>query len=379
MKSNQYLFQTKQEILNFLSGFTGADHQLNFIFSDLQYLEDSEITSSIKKSFQGALLMACSTAGEISNTKMSEKTFVLTTVDFEKVTLKKCTYKLAQIEDSRNAGEWIGKELLSPDLKHIFILSNGISVNGTRFIEGINSIIGAEVNVSGGLAGDNGNFIKTYVSDENNDFSSDCISAVGFYGNNIFTSSGSYGGWDSFGIDRVVTKSKENVVYEIDGQPALELYKSYLGEKSAELPGSGLFFPLEMRESEDGELLVRTILGINEEENSLTFAGNIPEGSFVRLMKTNVNRVIDGAERAADIIKDSMKDSPNLVLMVSCVGRKLVLKQLTQDEIEAVTHSFPDGTTFTGFYSNGELSKLKGFEACNLHNQTMTLTAISEI
>lgn len=96
-------------------------------------------------------------------------------------------------------------------------------------------------------------------------------------------------------------------------------------------------------------------------------------------MKTNVNRVIDGAEKAADIIKDSIKENVDLVLMVSCVGRKLVLKQLTQDEVEAVTSSFNNNTVFTGFYSYGELSKLKGHNECYLHNQTMTLTAISEI
>ena len=379
MNSIQYSFNTKQEVLNFLQHFEGKNHQLNILFSDLVFLEDIEVTSAIQKAFHGAILMACSTAGEISNEKMSETTLVLTCVDFDHVRLKKCTYKLLSIQDSHNAGVSLGQDLLAADLKHVFILSNGISVNGTRFIEGINSVIGSEINVSGGLAGDNGNFSKTYVADNDNEFTSDSISALGFYGERLITSSGSYGGWDSFGIDRVVTKSNENIVYEIDGQPALELYKSYLGDKSSELPGSALFFPLEMRVSEDAELLVRTILGVNESDNSLTFAGNIPEGSFVRLMKTNVNRVIDGAEKAADIIKESMQEVPNLVIMISCVGRKLVLKQLTQDEIEAVNQSWPKGTTYTGFYSNGELSKTKGQLGCNLHNQTMTLTAIAEI
>ena len=110
-----------------------------------------------------------------------------------------------------------------------------------------------------------------------------------------------------------------------------------------------------------------------------SISSDIPEGSFVRLMKTNVNRVIDGAEKAANIIKESGIENVDLVLMVSCVGRKLVLKQLTQDEVEAVTSSFNEKAIFTGFYSYGELSKLKGHNDCNLHNQTMTLTAISEI
>ena len=377
MKLNQIVLKNKSEILDTLKNYDVKSYDFHFIFCDKVYIE--AIAETVKTVFKDSILMGCSTAGEIGDKKISEGSFVLTSVKLEKSRVKKCSYILENVKDSNKAGEHLAKELLADDLKHVFLLSDGLNVNGTRLIEGINSVLDQNINVSGGLAGDNGDFIKTYVTDSDNNFIPNCISAIGFYGESIKTSSGSYGGWDSFGLDRVVTKSDENVVYEIDGQPALELYKSYLGDLSKELPGSALFFPLEMRVSEDSELLVRTILGVNEQENSLTFAGNIPEGSFVRLMKTNVNRVIDGAEKAADIIKESTKENVDLVLMVSCVGRKLVLKQLTQDEVEAVTSSFGENTVFTGFYSYGELSKLKGHNDCNLHNQTMTLTAITEI
>ena len=379
MKLKQTLLNNKNEIIESLKNFDSSAFNLHLIFADKKHLQDDEIKASIKSTFNNSILMGCSTAGEIGVKKIAEGSFVITSIKLEKSKVRKCSFKLDNVKDSARAGEYLAKELLSDDLKHVFVLSDGINVNGTRLIEGINSVLDNSINVSGGLAGDNAEFIETYVSDMDNNFIPNCISAIGFYGNYIITSSGSYGGWDSFGIDRVVTKSDENVVYEIDGKPALELYKSYLGDLSKELPGSALFFPLEMRESEDSELLVRTILGVNEKDNSITFAGNITEGSFVRLMKTNVNRVIDGAEKAANIIKESMSEEAKLVLMVSCVGRKLVLKQLTQDEVEAVTTSFNDDAVFTGFYSYGELSKLKGNNACSLHNQTMTLTAISEL
>jgi len=377
MKLNQIVLKNKSEILDTLKNYDVKSYDFHFIFCDKVYIE--AIAETVKAVFKDSILMGCSTAGEIGDKKISEGSFVLTSVKLEKSRVKKCSYILENVKDSNKAGEHLAKELLAEDLKHVFVLSDGLNVNGTRLIEGINSVLDQNINVSGGLAGDNGDFIKTYVTDSDNNFIPNCISAIGFYGESIQTSSGSYGGWDSFGLDRVVTKSDENVVYEIDAKPALELYKSYLGDLSKELPGSALFFPLEMRVSEDSELLVRTILGVNEQENSLTFAGNIPEGSFVRLMKTNVNRVIDGAEKAAAIIKETTKENVDLVLMVSCVGRKLVLKQLTQDEVEAVTSSFNEKTIFTGFYSYGELSKLKGHNDCNLHNQTMTLTAITEI
>jgi len=379
MQVQQSVFTSKEEILESLKNFDASLYDLHFIFSHKNYLTDEAILSQIKVSFANTIIMGCSSAGEIGAKKVVDGSLVLTSVKLKKSKVKKASFALNHISDSKKAGEYLAKELADKDLKNVFILSDGLNVNGTRLVEGINSILDYKVNVCGGLAGDNADFIKTYVADMENNFVSNCISAVGFYGDDLETSSGSFGGWDSFGIGRVVTKSVENVVYEIDGQPALELYKSYLGDLSKELPGSALFFPLEMKESDHSEMLVRTILGINEKENSLTFAGNIAEGALVRLMKTNVNRVIEGAEKAANMAKETLSKKTQLVLMVSCVGRKLVLKQLAQDEIEAVTDSFDEDAIFAGFYSYGELSKLKGEHYCNLHNQTMTLTAISEL
>jgi hypothetical protein len=378
MNIKQIKLKSKEEITSSLKTLQVNEFDFHLLFCDKKFIEDEELNQFYKNTFANSILMGCSTAGEIGEKNFTEHSFVLTSVKMNNTKVKKSVYHLSSAKDSRIAGERLANDLLADDLKYVFILAEGLNVNGTRLIEGINSVLDEKVNVSGGLAGDDFQFLKTYVSDEENKFSSNCISALGFYGDVLETASGSYGGWDSFGIDRIVTKSDENIVYEIDGQPALQLYKSYLGDKAAELPGSALFFPLEMRTSENGELLVRTILNVNEADNSMTFAGNVPEGSFVRLMKTNVNRIIGGAEKSSEIIKDVFVNNPKLVFMISCVGRKMVLKQLTQDEIDAVTESFNDDVIFTGFYSYGELSKLKGNHSCALHNQTMTVTGISE-
>ena len=378
MKVSQLVFSSKSELSNFLKDFRHEANDFYIAFADKSYFHDNQINNEISKAFGNAILAGCSSSGEISNKKFSEGTFILTAVKLEKSRIKKCCYKLKDVSESREAGVHLAKQLQSPDLKHVFILSDGINVNGTRLIEGINSVYDEKINVSGGLAGDNGDFVKTYVADADNHFVSNCITAIGFYGNHIQTESGSYGGWDSFGVDRKVTKSSENIVYEIDGKPALELYKSYLGEKAAELPGSALFFPLEMVANEKDEQVVRTILGVNESDNSMTFAGNIPEGSYVKLMKTNMDRVIDGAEKSARSLNDGIRETAELLLMVSCVGRKLVLKQLTQDEADAVIENFNSKTVSTGFYSYGEISKGEFHSKCSLHNQTMTVTAVSE-
>ena len=377
MKIEQHTFTKKEEILEYINRLEASLFDLHFIFADKSFLIDVDIQNFITQKFTDAKIIGGSTAGEIANKKFTEHSFSICSVKFKNVRLKKCSFDILDVGDSFRAGQSIANSLKAESLKHIFIVSDGISVNGTHLLEGLNSLLSPSVNVSGGLAGDGGAFQETLVCNRSNKFVPNCISAVGLYGD-IKTHTASYGGWDSFGIDRYVTKSAENIVFEIDHQPALDLYKSYLGELSKDLPGSALFFPLEMRESEKSEVLVRTILGINEEDKSMTFAGNIPVGSSVRLMKANVNRIIDGAEKAANIIRQNIESEPELILMVSCVGRKLVLKQLTQDEIEAVTEQFDTDTQFAGFYSYGELLKSEGESNCKLHNQTMTLTSFSE-
>ena len=379
MKVRQFIYKSKDDFINKINETDLSQCDCHFIFADSSFLEDEKIQSTIKKSFQNLVLMACTTAGEIGKKEIFEGTLVLTSVKFKKTILKKVSYLIEDSSDSFSAGKHLANQLLGNDLKHVFILSDGINVNGSKLIDGFNSILSNHnVNISGGLAADNANFNKTLVADADNNFISNGVTALGFYGDTINVNTGSYGGWDSFGIDRTVTKSDENVVYEIDGVSALELYKNYLGPLSADLPGSALLFPIEMQENLNSEKLVRTILGVNESNGSITFAGSIPKGSVIRLMRTNINNVIGGANTAAKITKSDITEQVKLVLLVSCVGRKLVLTQLTQDEIEAVTSEFEDDVVFTGFYSYGELSKLKNENFCRLHNQTMTITAISE-
>ena len=154
------------------------------------------------------------------------------------------------------------------------------------------------------------------------------------------------------------------------------MYKKYLGEQAKDLPGSGLLYPLSIRTKDGKESLVRTILNINEEEKSLIFAGNMPEGNYARLMKANFDRLIEGSSNAAQNSLHSNK--PELAILISCVGRKLVLDQRIEEEVEVVRAVYGDNTAITGFYSYGEISPSFNFATCELHNQTMTITTFSE-
>jgi hypothetical protein len=258
------------------------------------------------------------------------------------------------------------------------VISDGIKVNGSELVRGLVKHLPPEVAVTGGLAGDGERFEQTLVFLDSVPEGRK-IAALGFYGTRLKVGYGSVGGWDPFGPERLITRSKGNVLYELDRQSALELYKKYLGEYAADLPASGLLFPLSLRTKEGEAGLVRTILSIDEEEQSMTFAGDVPEGTYARFMKANFERLIDGAIGAAQTSRKVIGSlSPDLAILISCVGRKLVLKQRIEEEVEGVRDILGAHTVLTGFYSYGEIAPFLSSGKCELHNQTMTITAFSE-
>jgi len=328
--------------------------------------------------FPNSKIVGASTAGEILQDELLEESLVVAVMQFDTTEVEIAIQSLSQPDDSYASGVNIANALKGDDLKAVFILSDGLLVNGSKLTQGIASVLSKDVVVTGGLAGDDDRFKETWVIAEGKAVPG-YITGVGLYGDHIHVAHGSKGGWDRLGMERVVTKSKDNVLYELDGHPALEIYKKYLGEKADGLPATGLLFPLELKaDSKTTESKVRTILAVDEKENSITFAGDIPEGSYVTLMKANFDRLVHGAEDAAkEALLDTYNDETILSIAISCVGRRLVLKQRIEEELEATLDVLPGKTEQIGFYSYGEISPLLS-GTCDLHNQTMTLTLLWE-
>lgn len=354
--------------------------QLVFLFGNKNLLKNEEHIDYVKQMYPFAQITGCSTSGEICQEEVSDNKIICTAVYFEKTKIEIAKETIYNMEDSFQVGENLANKLYKEDLSHIMLLSEGLNINGSELTKGINFKLQNKVSVTGGLAGDQANFEETLIV-HNKAGEKNIVLAIGFYGENLKVGYGSMGGWDSFGVDREVSKSDKNILYELDNQPALELYKKYLGEHAANLPASALLFPLSLMNKENETTLVRTVLSVNEADGSMVFAGDIPQGSNVRLMKANFNRLIDGANDAAEMSKISLKNAdPDLAILISCVGRKLVLKQRVEEELEAIREVFGDETCMTGFYSYGEICPSKPFEQhCELHNQTMTITIFKEI
>lgn len=333
----------------------------------------------LQVAFPTAIWAGCSTAGEIYGKEISDESLVIVAMCFDR-----CRVQIASdIIDDENMSGAIGRKLNlsldAPDLKAILVFSDGTRANGSELVLGLSLEGRSSQIITGGLAADGSRFEHTWVL-VGRVPTRGGVSAVGLYGEALGIAHASYGGWDTLGPERVVTRSRRNTLYSLDGQPALDLYKKYLGARSQGLPATALLFPLAIKndDAEMTEVTVRTVLSVDEREQSITLAGNIPQGSIVQLMRGNSDRLIDGAGTAArGLILKPRNSEPIAVIAVSCVGRRLVLGQRADEEIELINEILPPPTKLVGYYSYGEISPLASGR-CDLHNQTMTLTAYWE-
>ena len=350
--------------------------QLVLTFGDTDAFASSEHYEYLKTLYPNADIVGSSSSGNVLGAQVSEKSIVASAIEFDSSSVSLNVIDFNEGDDLFDVATQVVSNFSKEHLQSIFIISDGLHMNGATLAQAIHKEL-PNVLVTGGLAGDGARFEKTLILA--NDVPKERrIVAIAFYGEKLHVSSGCYAGWSEFGTQRVITKSEANVVYEIDGEPALALYKKYLGAEAVNLPSSGLRFPLSIQNSADDKSIIRTLLAVDEEKQSLTFAGDVPQGSLAKLMKTDIDGLIEGSEHAAKEITTFNKENA-LGLVVSCVGRRLVMKDLTDEELEIIEDTIGSNVHLTGFYSYGELAPFSSdILNCQLHNQTMTLTVLYE-
>lgn len=355
------------------------EHQTALVlcFGSKEMLEIDSIYSTVKSKFPASQIALCSTAGEIYQESVLNNSLIAVAMQFDKTTIEATTVNIKDYENSYSAGVGLFEKLPNENLAYVMVFSDGSLVNGSELVKGLSTQVDENILVTGGLAADGANFKSTLLGLNEQPKEGEII-AIGFYGNNLTVTNGSQGGWDIFGLEKRVTKSSGNVLFELEDQNALELYKKYLGTESENLPGSALLYPLSVIIPGATKPIVRTILSINDEDKSMTFAGDVPVGSTVRFMKANFNKITNAAADAANKTIASRKEKPDFSLLISCVGRKLVLGSQIDEEVKAVSKTFHNETLIAGFYSYGEISPFNEGGDCQLHNQTMTITSFYE-
>jgi hypothetical protein len=347
------------------------------VFGSRSALADGELLAELAGQYPSASIIGCSTAGEILDTQVSDGGLIATEVTLESTGVRLAAVSIADEASSEAVGMRLAAGLAASDLAHVLVFSDGLAVNGSSLLRGMKEVLPESVQITGGLAGDGERFESTLTC-VGGQAASGVVAGVGFYGGDLRIGYGSFGGWDPFGPERVVTRADGNLRIELDGRSALELYKLYLGDYAAQLPASALLFPLSLKLA-NGDRVVRTVLGVDEGAGTMTFAGDLPEGLHARFMKANFERLIDGAVNAAGRSQEALGvSSPQLGLLISCVGRRMVLGQRTEEELECVREILGEGPALTGFYSYGEIAPLAPSNSCELHNQTMTITLLAE-
>jgi len=354
-----------------------SDYQLVLVMGDKSLVSDAHIMKEIRSRFTGAHIPVLSTAGEIFDNKSHENSLVAIALYFEHTPLHIAEKNIRDYADSSALGHAVAESLPLEALKYVLVLSCGSLVNGEDLIRGITDVVGKDILITGGMAGDGDRFEKTMVGCAKDPEEGNVV-LVGFYGDHVKVSSGVKSGWSFFGPERTVTSSRKNMLYSIDGENALELYKRYLGEFAKQLPSSALFFPIAILSDDSDVPLVRTILSVDEKNGTMTFAGNIPKGARVRLMRTNTEQIINNAGMAgAEAF--SRNQEGTFAWVVNCIGRKLVLGAMANNEIVSIRKNMKPDTLIAGFYSYGEFSRFfYPGKACELHNQTVVVTLFDE-
>jgi len=375
MKHEQFTYTTTTGWS--VSPFPALDSEKTLVlaFGASEFLSNPEPISQLVRAFPKAHVLGCSTAGEILGSTLSDHSLVVMVMQFEHTRVVTATAKVQKPQESFSAGRKLGAILGGPTLSGVLVLSDGSVVNGTELVQGFN--LPANVIITGGLAGDGPRFERTWVIADGKP-QTNMVTAVGFYGHDISIGFGSQGGWQITGTEWTVTRAQDNILFELNGQPALTLYKQVIGDRARDLPSSALLFPLALRaNAADDKPIVRTILSVDEAHQSMMFAGDVPQGFLAQLMHANLDHLISSASKAAAMAhRDEAKSSDTVCIAISCVGRRLVLADRAHEELQATLKALPANTQQIGFYSYGEISPSGGY--CDLHNQTMTITTLEE-
>ena len=380
MKVQQFVIKDSTGSDAALAAIKGMNPDVLFTFADVEFFRTSQFSERLAAAAPAATSIGCSTAGEISSKGVTTGCAVVTALKLDHPGLITRVEALRDMSDSESAGARLGAQLRDLNPHSVLVFGQGVELNGSALIRGLRSVLGSGVTISGGLAGDAGRFERTYVLTPTGP-SVQHVVGIALCSPKLQVRHGTFGGWRPFGAVRYVTRAEGNLLFELDGEPALDVYKRYLGHHAKDLPGSALLFPFAMLDTEQQETgVIRTILGVDEATGSLTMAGELVQGGFVRLMCASSDDLIDGAEVAAESIeRDTLSDRESLALLVSCVGRRMVLGTRVDEEVEAVASILGARCTVAGFYSNGEISPGVENTECHLHNQTMTVTYLSEV
>ncbi len=358
-------------------------------FGSPEMVAHPKVFQILRDAYPDSSLVGCSSAGVIASADVRDRALSVMVAKFERTALRSAATLVREVSGSHAAGASLARKLANPALRAVLVLAEGLRVDGEALVSGIRAVIGPDVVVAGGLAGDDMRFERTWVCSGNR-LQSGLIAGLGFYGPDLIVGCGAESGWERFGPERTVTRSEGHTLHELDGAPGADVYQRYLGARLAGLPAAGMLFPLALWPPDrPDELMVRPLLAADADTGALLFAGTVPVGHRARLMRTDADRLLHSAADAALVAAEraALAREPDsvpgraglgaLAIAVSGVGRRMALGERVDEELKAVRRALPPGVATTGFYGYGEIAP-DADGRCQLTRQSMTLMVLGE-
>ena len=277
---------------------------------------------------------------------------------------EKSSYKLGT-----TAGQWAASAFKDPA---ILVVASGLNIDGEQMVRGIQEMTGQDITMYGGLAGDDAHFRETVVFSENSAEANGALLLV--FDKSVYDLNGiATSGWVSIGADKIITRAEGNIVYTIDHEPALDVYKQYLNVNDEDLPEIGVEYPLLVRKNES-DFILRAVLNVDREKKALIFAGTVPVGAVVTFSSSPGFEILEYTRKKVNEFYDSSPETDLLVLF-SCMARHNALGPTIADEIEEAWIKWQK--PLIGFFTYGEIGN-NYKSSCDFYNQTYTLVSIKQ-
>jgi len=319
-------------------------------------------------------LFGASSAGEFINEERTEAAIVVMLMDMNPDYFE-IFHEESNFAKSFQTGNNLADRGLAVYDDPAFLVTLSMSVNGEGLISGVHDRIPRE-KIFGGMAGDDFEMNATYTF-INNKISANSVTGLILDASKIDVSGVAFSGWQPIGAKNRITKSENNVVYEINNEPALEVVKRIFGEFYNTLENDNLLmsasqYPLQM--IKDGKYILRATLQTSEEDQSLTLAGPVKQGQEFRFSVAPGFEVID--ETINNFQKYAVeKGQPDAVILFSCKARHMSLGPLVEEELEGIHDIW--GKDMIGFFTYGEIGMdLDG--TTNFYNETCSLVTLTE-
>ncbi len=352
------------------------DADLVFYCFDRKCIQESDF-NKIQSLFPTSDLVGFSTSGHYISNEIEDDNIVYAALKFESSSVKVQTYNISDFSNSGELGEGIAKNIEElSKVKGIGIISDGGQVNGTELMTGLSMNLDNKIPIFGGMAGDQARFEAT-MTGLNEMPSHGNVIVISFIGEKLNISTAHDDGWSSMGMEFTITSSEGNILNTADNKNIYDMLHELLEpENEDEFNRNTLFYPFSLT-TDDGVSVIRTPIKVNHKEKTLVYAGDMPQGAKITLMKSNTMDLLDSAMHATTATKNEDK-LESFLFAISCVGRRVVLGDMASEEYEEISNIY-DKAKILGFYSYGEFTRSAGDDSyCKMHNQTFTLASISE-